>query len=71
MSTNNRSTETAELPRFVPWEASMDKKHYLEKLRLEAGLRRREAERLEVIIKASLEEAERIEALANSLERDW
>lgn len=52
----------------VPWEATTDQPAYVAKLWLEAGRRRREAGRLESIILETLAEAERIEALARTLE---
>ena len=52
------------LPTSVPWNVTEDRPYYIAKLWLEAGQRRREAARLTGIITATLEEAERIEALA-------
>lgn len=56
------------LPTSVPWEATTDQPAYVAKLWLEAGRRRREVGRLESIILETLAEAERIEALARTLE---
>lgn len=65
---DGKSPTTAELPTSVPWSASEDRPYYIAKLWLEAGQRRREAARLTGIIAATLEEADRIEALARKLE---
>jgi hypothetical protein len=62
------SKTTIPLPRSVPWEATTDQPAYVAKLWLEAGRRRREAGRLEAIILETIAEAERIEALARTLE---
>lgn len=64
----SKSQTTLPLPTSVPWEATTDQPFYVAKLWLEAGRRRREAGRLEAIILETIAEAERLEALARTLE---
>lgn len=64
---SDTQNQTAELPTSVPWEAVEDQPHYIAKLWLEAGKRRREASRLQAIMLETTAEVERIEALARSL----
>lgn len=61
-------SDTTGLPRSMPWPATMNQKDYVSALRREAQSRKAEVRRLQAIILATIEEVQRIEALANQLE---